>query len=324
MQAAQAARRIEQGDRRQAALLMRGLERGEPWAREALALLSRRPLRSWIIGLTGPPGVGKSTLADRLLAHLRGRGLSVGVVAVDPSSPVSGGAILGDRLRMQRHASDSGVFIRSLASRGRQGGLAAAVRPVVRVMDALGLEVVLVETVGVGQDQVEVARLAECTVLVTAPGLGDWLQAIKAGILELAQVLVVNQADRPGAEPAAEHLRAMLALRRTPPEEWTPPVLLTSARDGDGLEELWQALERHRLFMRGQGGGRLERQRRAAARAELVELVRQEVLEELQRRLVSLPRLEELAGELAGGRTDPQAAARELLEMLGMPTTSKN
>ena len=207
---------ILQGEVRAAARLMRELDDGVPAARETLKHLYRHSGRAHIIGLTGSPGAGKSTLTDRLIQYLRQQGKTVGVVAVDPTSPFSGGAILGDRIRMQRHATDEGVFIRSLATRGHFGGLTASARAVITVLDAMGKDYILVETVGVGQDEVEIAATAYTTIVVTVPGMGDDIQAIKAGILEVADILVVNKADREGASRTYQELMQMLELQAHP------------------------------------------------------------------------------------------------------------
>ena len=191
---------IRQGDIRATARLMRDLDEGEPQAREVLKELYKHTGRAHIVGITGSPGVGKSTLTDRLIQHLRQQGKTVGVVAVDPTSPFSGGAILGDRIRMQRHATDEGVFIRSLATRGHFGGLTVSARAIIHVLDAMGKDFILVETVGVGQDEVEIAGAAHTTIVVTVPGMGDDIQAIKAGILEIGDIFVINKADREGAD----------------------------------------------------------------------------------------------------------------------------
>src|SRR6516225_1812623 len=231
-------------DVRTAARLMRDLDDRIPGAIERLKALYPQTGRAFIIGITGNPGAGKSTVVDGLIDFYRKAGKRVGVVAVDPSSPFSGGAILGDRIRMQRHATDEGVFIRSLATRGHLGGLSRSTSDVVAVLDAMGFDVVIVETVGVGQDEVDVVSQAETAVVVTVPGLGDEIQAIKAGILEIADVLVVNKADREGADRTVRDLVGMLELR---PHDATPvEIVRTVATTGKGIDELALAAERHR------------------------------------------------------------------------------
>ena len=250
----QVVEQILRGEVRAAARLMRELDDGVPAARETLKHLYRHSGRAHIIGLTGSPGAGKSTLTDRLIQYLRQEGKTVGVVAVDPTSPFSGGAILGDRIRMQRHATDEGVFIRSLATRGHFGGLTASARAVITVLDAMGKDYILVETVGVGQDEVEIAATAYTTIVVTVPGMGDDIQAIKAGILEVADILVVNKADREGASRTYQELMQMLELRSPSRETaWRPPVLLTQAKDNEGIEELMAAVRQHEEFLQEDG-----------------------------------------------------------------------
>ena len=235
--------RILAGEVRTAARLMRELDDGRPEAREILKEIYRHSGRAHIIGITGSPGVGKSTLTDRLIQYLRQEGKTVGVVAVDPTSPFSGGAILGDRIRMQRHALDEGVFIRSLATRGHFGGLTASARAVITVLDAMGKDYVLVETVGVGQDEVEIAATAYTTLVVTVPGMGDDIQAIKAGILEVADILVINKADREGASRTYQELIQMLELQaHRKASAWKAPVLMTQAKDNEGIEALMAAV----------------------------------------------------------------------------------
>lgn len=227
--------------------------------------------RAHVVGLTGSPGVGKSTVVTGLVGTLRERDLRVGVLAVDPTSPLSGGALLGDRVRMQRHTLDGEVFIRSMASRGRLGGLAAAVPQALRVFDAAGCGVVVLETVGVGQSEVEVAAHADSTVVLLAPGMGDAVQAAKAGLLEVGDVFVVNKSDRDGAHAVVRELRGMLALGQRTPEAWTPPIVSTTATEGSGLTELWAAVERHRDH--GRRTGNWSARRLLRARSEVESLV---------------------------------------------------
>jgi LAO/AO transport system kinase len=317
--AAEVVNRIVQGEVRAAARLMRELDDGVPGAREILKHLYPHSGRAHIIGITGSPGVGKSTLTDRLIQYLRQQGKTVGVVAVDPTSPFSGGAILGDRIRMQRHALDEGVFIRSLATRGHFGGLTASARAVITVLDAMGKDYVLVETVGVGQDEVEIAATADTTLVVTVPGLGDDIQAIKAGILEVADILVVNKADREGAARTYQDLVQMLELQtHRKNQAWRPPVILTQAKDSVGVEELMAGVAEHREFLLGEGGAALRQARGARARQEFLELLKEGVFRHLLRQLEQDGRLDAILQELLARRTDPYSASEALiLETLG-------
>lgn len=260
--------------------------------------------RCRIIGVTGPPGAGKSSLSDRLIGRYRALGQTVGVVAVDPSSPFSGGAILGDRVRMQAHFLDEGVFIRSLSTRGRHGGLARATREVVHLLDAFGFDVVLVETVGVGQTELDVMRLAHTTVVVLVPEAGDAVQVMKAGLLEIADIFVVNKADRPGAARLKNELEMMLQLR--PAEGWKPPVFLTEATSGRGIEELCARIDEHLELARGERNAAEDRV------AEWREIVRDEVATRLERTLAR-GEFADVVADLRAGRTDPYAAAVTVL-----------
>jgi len=301
--------RLRAGDSRAVARLISLVEDGDrEQLREAAEALNPLAGRAQVIGLTGAPGVGKSTLADALVALWRSAGRTVGVLAVDPSSPFTGGALLGDRVRMQRHALDDGVYIRSMATRGHLGGLAWATPQAVRVLDAAGCDVVLVETVGVGQAEVEVAGLADTTLVALAPGFGDAVQVAKAGILEVADVFVVNKADREGAEVVARDLRQMLHLGEARP--WRVPVVMTVAERGDGVEQLDQAIAAHLAHL--EAGGDLERRRRRRAAREVEEVA----LDFLRTELGGLRRgeaLDELAAQVAAGKLGPYAAADQLL-----------
>jgi LAO/AO transport system kinase len=300
--------RTRAGDRGALARLLSLIEAGGADAVDASARLYPHTGRAWTIGVTGAPGAGKSTLTDRLIARLRRDGEEVGVLAVDPSSPVTGGAILGDRVRMQGHATDPGVFIRSMATRGHQGGLALATPQAVRVLDAAGKAWVIIETVGVGQVEVEVAGAADTTVVVLTPGWGDAIQANKAGLLEVADVLVVNKADRAGLDETVRDLRNMLEWSAS--SEWTPPIVETVATEGRGIDELWDAITTHRAHLERDGD--ISSRRAARLRDEL----RGIVFARLGQRATELcagPRFDELVEQVAAREVDPHAAAGALL-----------
>jgi LAO/AO transport system ATPase len=303
------------GDARAVARLISLVEDASPKLREVAAALAPHTGRARVIGLTGSPGVGKSTSTAMLVRALRGRGHRVGVLAVDPSSPFSGGALLGDRVRMQDHATDPGVFIRSMASRGHLGGLAWATPQAVRVLDAAGCDVVLIETVGVGQAEVQVAATADSTLVLLAPGMGDGIQAAKAGILEIADVLVVNKADRDGADRTVRDLKAMLGLggRHSEPGAWRPPIVSTVAARGEGVEDLLAALDRHAAWLASSGQGERRRRARAAAEIEAIAVA------ELRSRIGDLhgsAALGTLAADVVAGTRDPYTAADELVATL--------
>jgi LAO/AO transport system kinase len=264
-----------------------------------------------IVGITGSPGVGKSTSTNALVGALRKRGKRVGVLAVDPSSPFSGGALLGDRIRMQDHALDSEVYIRSMASRGHLGGLSWAAPQALRVLDAAGCDVILVETVGVGQSEVEIASMADSTLVLLAPGMGDGIQAAKAGILEIGDLYVINKADRDGADQVRRELRSMLGLAERPEGAWNPPILKTVAMTGEGVEEVVDALDTHLEHLRT--SGELERRRVRRAREE-IEAIAVTALRERWGDVHARTELDELAERVVGGITDPYTAADELLE----------
>ena len=311
----QLAERVLAGDVRAAARLMRLIDDAQPSVEEELRALFPRTGRAWLIGITGNPGAGKSTLVDRLIAHLRKLGKAVGVLAVDPTSPFTGGAILGDRIRMQDHATDPGVFIRSLATRGQLGGLSRATSDCARVLDAMGKDVVLIETVGVGQDEVEVCRLAHSTIVVVVPGLGDDIQAIKAGILEVADLFAVNKSDREGADRTVRDLRHMLELtslsrvaRADGREHWEIPILKTVAARDEGITELLTALEQHRAFLIE--SGELMKREEQRAKTELVEVLRERLLRVALAKLAGQgAQLDDLAARIARREVDPYTVA---------------
>lgn len=297
-------------DKRSIARLLTIVENDEPGSAEVLRELYPLTGTARIVGVTGPPGGGKSTLVSRLAAEYRRRYDRVAIVAVDPSSPFTGGAILGDRIRMRDRFLDEGVFIRSMASRGHAGGLARSTRRVINVLDALGTSIVIVETVGVGQEEVDVVRVADTVCLVTVPGLGDDIQAIKAGVLEIADVLVVNKADKPGADETARDLAQMLTLGhgRT---DWKPPIVRTSAQDGSGIEELITAVEAHAEW--STKSGELETRRAGAAREEVEALLREALVKRLEDR-VGRQRVSDAVARVAKRELDPYRAVDELLK----------
>ncbi|WNV74579.1 methylmalonyl Co-A mutase-associated GTPase MeaB [Geodermatophilus sp. DSM 44513] len=307
--------RARDGEARAVARLISLVEDAGPALPEVAAALAPHGGRAQVVGLTGAPGVGKSTTTTALVGVLRGRGLRVGVLAVDPSSPFSGGALLGDRVRMQDHAGDDGVYIRSMATRGHLGGLAWATPQALRVLDVAGCDVVLVETVGVGQSELEVASLADTTLVLLAPGMGDGIQAAKAGILEVADVLVVNKADREGADRTVRDLRSALALggRHEAPGAWCPPVVRTVATAGTGVEDLARALAEHRAWLASSGEGDRRRAARAAREIEAVALTG---LRERMGQVRGSAALGALAAQVVAGRTDPFRAAALLLDQL--------
>jgi LAO/AO transport system kinase len=296
-----------------AARLIRLLEDERPEGRDALRELYPKSGRAHVVGVTGPPGAGKSTLVSALVSSLRKAGRRVGVIAVDPSSPVSGGALLGDRVRMQRHAADAGVFIRSMASRGHAGGLARATWEAGVVLDAMGFEMVLVETVGVGQGEIEIVDLAHTTVVVCLPGAGDEVQAIKAGLLEVADVLVLNKADLPGADQAERHLQAM--LQHGAATSWPRPLLRTIAAREEGTQELVRALAAHRAHL--EASGELALVERKRARRPFLERVRERVASELETALAGGPEARALLAEVERRALDPYTAADRWLARAG-------
>ena len=297
-----------EGRPRAVARLISLVEGASPQLREVMAALAPLAGNAYVVGITGSPGVGKSTSTSALVTAYRRQGKRVGVLAVDPSSPFSGGALLGDRVRMQDHATDPGVFIRSMASRGQLGGLAWATPQAVRVLDGAGCDVVLIETVGVGQAEVQVASTADTTLVLLAPGMGDGIQAAKAGILEVADVFVVNKADRDGAREVARDLRQMLHLGEARP--WPVPVVLTVAERGDGVGELVEAIAAHRQHL--ESSGELDRRRRHRAAREIEEVALTALRAELGE-LGHGEALDALAEQVAAGKLGPYSAADQLL-----------
>jgi LAO/AO transport system kinase len=298
------------GDPRALARLISLVENGSPQLREVMKLVAPRTGQARVIGLTGSPGVGKSTITGALVKAYRGQGLRVGVLAVDPTSPFTGGALLGDRVRMQDHATDGGVFIRSMASRGHLGGLSWAAPQALRILDGAGFDVVMIETVGVGQAEVAIASLADSTLVIVAPGMGDSVQAAKAGILEIADIFVVNKSDRPGAQEAIRDLRTMVAMANYRPDDWKPPIVAAAAMNGEGIDDLVDRLDAHAAWLAE--SGERDRRRLARAREEISALA----IAELRERFGALPgqaQLEDLAAQVASGKLDPYTAADHLV-----------
>ena len=297
------------GDRAALPRLLTVVERGGPAAAEVGRRVYPNSGHAYVVGVTGPPGAGKSTLTDRLIGHVRARGQEVAVLAVDPSSPFSGGALLGDRVRMVGHALDPGVFVRSLAARGHLGGLSLAVPEVLRVVDAAGFPFVIVETVGVGQSEIEVAAAADTTLVVVTPGTGDSVQANKAGLFEVADIFVINKADHAGAGDLERDLRFMLELTSAD-DGWVPPIVRTVASTGEGTVAVLEAIEQHRTHL--EATGQLQTRRAARARTELTRVLRARV-ERLARDALDQARYRRLLDDVVKHRTDPWTAADEVL-----------
>jgi LAO/AO transport system kinase len=303
-------KQIREGEVRAVSRALTAIENGEPEARELIQGLFAHTGKAYSVGITGAPGTGKSTLVDKLAAHYRAAKAGVGVIAADPSSPFTGGAILGDRIRMQSHHADAGVFIRSMATRGSLGGLAQATSDAALVLDAAGKQYILIETVGVGQGEVEIVRLADCTVVVLMPGMGDDVQNLKAGLMEIADIFVINKCDREGAERFEEQLRAMLSI--APEREgWRPPMVKTIASESKGIGQLAAAIEK----LREHQGAEVNR------RAKKVEYWKHRLAEMLEQQLYARAmrgsgeeKLRELAEEVAERRKDPYGAVREMVE----------
>ncbi len=304
---------IRAGSTRALARAITAVENRAPESRELLRHLFPHSGRASIIGLTGAPGAGKSTLADQLARQFRNLGRSVGIIAVDPTSPFSGGAILGDRIRMQRHHADQGIYIRSMATRGALGGLAAATAEVAMLLDAAGREVVLIETVGVGQDEIDIVRLADITAVVLVPGMGDDVQSIKAGIMEIADIFVINKSDRDGADQLEREIRSLLSLGRPATSETpgAPAIIRTVASEGKGTAELAQAIAEFRQYLQESGLG--ARRRVENWRRRLIEMLRAELVQRLARDHLSGPAVQRLVAEIAAGRKNPYSAVEEIL-----------
>ncbi len=301
--------RVLRGDPRALARAISLVEDEDPAGVEVIQQIFPSTGRAYLIGVTGPPGAGKSTLVDRMTSQLRGKRLTVGIVAVDPSSPFTGGALLGDRVRMQAHATDAGVFIRSMATRGYLGGLARTTSDVALMLDAAGKDVVIIETVGVGQDEVDIVRAADVCIVTLVPGSGDDVQALKAGIMEIADVFVVNKIDREGADRAVAAIEAMLSLHSFRPGEWRPPIIKTQATTGIGVPALIEAIEQ----FRGHPGGLSASRRRIRSRTRLMEILTQIFLRHVEETTLDQTELDRTVDRIARREIDPYSAARDLL-----------
>ena len=306
----QIAERLLAGEQRALSRLITLLERGDPAAAKAMKVIDQHTGRGYTVGITGPPGSGKSTIVDQLTQLVRETGSKVGIIAVDPTSPFSGGAILGDRIRMQRHYLDSGVFIRSVATRGQTGGLARMVKSMVRALDAAGTDLILVETVGVGQTELGIISVADTVLVTLNPESGDSIQTLKAGVMEIADVYVVNKADRDGANQMATAITGMLHLSAVSPE-WSPPVLLTTAHAGRGIEDLWVKINDHREFLTTSGG--LEDRRRGQRKREFLEAVEEVLAQRVRNKVENDPGLNATLEKVAGKEIEPYSAALDYL-----------
>jgi LAO/AO transport system kinase len=306
--------RIRAGDVRSLARAISTIEDGRPESVQLLKALFPYSGRARVIGITGAPGAGKSTLVDQLAREYRKQEHTVGIIAVDPTSPYTGGAILGDRIRMQAHHADAGIYIRSMATRGFLGGLARATNDVATVLDASGKDMVLIETVGVGQDEIDIVRLADITVVILVPGMGDDVQTIKAGIMEIADIFVINKSDREGAERVEREIRAMqtLSIRK---DAWTPPILKTVASEGKGISELAAAIVNYENFLESRD--LLLKKKISNWRERLVEMLRQELLERLLQESLPESELVRLAAEIAEHRRDPYSLVEEVVANFG-------
>jgi LAO/AO transport system kinase len=309
------AEKVKAGDVRSVARLIRDIDDGMPEVRDVLKELYPATGNAYVIGITGAPGVGKSTLVDQIVSHLRKRDKTVGVLAVDPTSPFSGGAILGDRVRMQRHSMDEGVFIRSLATRGHFGGLTQSTRSAIDVLDAMGKDYIIVETVGVGQDEVDVVRSAHTTVITLIPGMGDDIQAIKAGILEVGDIFVINKSDREGTDKTVSDLRLMIDMDQKKYREgtWRPPILKAQAVFDIGVAELLEEIDRHSRYLEEHCGGWQVRRRKDKVREELQEMIKNRLIEEGLNRLVESGEFDLAVSAIVEGKKDPYSACDDLV-----------
>ena len=307
----EAARRLLAGDQRTLSRLITLLERRDVQAAEVLKTIDPYTGGAYVIGITGPPGAGKSTIVDRLTELLRTQGLTTGIIGIDPTSPYTGGALLGDRVRMQRHYLDSGVFIRSVAARGQAGGLPRIVKGIVRLLDAAGTDIILVETVGVGQTELGIVGVADTVIVALMPESGDAIQTLKAGVMEIADIFLVNKADREGAGQMAAAVTASLHLAMAHPA-WTPPVLLTAAQLGQGTEELWAQIQEHREFLTA--SSQLTKRRGLRRQEEFLETVEEEMARRLKALVQRDPALIATLEDVANKRAEPYSAAIRFID----------
>lgn len=308
------AEKVLEGNVRAAAKLMRGVEDELPGAAEELDSIYPHTGRAYVVGLTGSPGVGKSTLVDTLITAFRKRSMTIGVVAVDPTSPFTGGAILGDRIRMQQHTTDSGVFIRSMAARGWKGGLAKATISMVHILDAMGKDIILVETVGSGQSDVEISKIADTSILILSPGSGDEMQMMKAGIMEAADIFVVNKADKGGADNVALGIEIMLGMRSYHTSEWKPSIVLTEAISGKGADQLADEILKHKDYLIK--SGEFEKRRKERAKEELIQTIESFVKHYCYDGIEQGGHIEDLVESIAQRKTSPHTAALRIIEEL--------
>ena len=308
MSARSLSERVLAGDARAVARAISLIEDESPAGAELVRRIFAKTGHAYLVGVTGAPGAGKSTLVDKMTLALRAGGKTVGVVAVDPTSPFSGGAILGDRVRMQVHADDPGVFIRSMATRGHLGGLARATGEVALVLDAAGRDIVIIETVGVGQDEIDIVRTADVSIVTVVPGTGDEVQALKAGIMEIADIFVVNKADREGADRTAASIETLLSLQTYAEGDWRPPILKTEALSGKGIPELIEAVERFRTHTQD----RMENRRRARAEFRIRELLARKFVDSVERDVLAPGELDRILDRIAARETDPYTAVDDI------------
>lgn len=305
-------KRLLEGDRIATGRIISKVENNSPEKAELLSQLFPYTGKAFILGVTGPPGSGKSTLVDVMTDHFRERNLTVGVIAVDPTSPFSGGAILGDRIRMQQHALDEGVFIRSMGTRGQMGGLARATREAIKVLDAFGRDLIIVETVGVGQSELDIMAAADTTLVVLNPGTGDSIQAIKAGIMEIADIFIINKCDHDGADSLFTEVSAALDLNYRNYQEWRPPIIKTSAIDGRGISDLIEAVDSHREY--AASSGEFARRRTQRFKAEITETVEKYLVDSLWRKVESNTKIKDLLGHAEELKLDPNTIALQILK----------
>ncbi len=304
--------RVLNKDVRAVARLITLVENGDPEALPALKALYPHTGRAYILGVTGAPGAGKSTLVDKLTSAFRSRGQTVGIIAVDPTSPFTGGAILGDRIRMQRHYLDKGVFIRSMATRGHLGGLAVATNDVVHILDAYGMDIILIETVGVGQDEVEIVKTAHTCLVITVPGMGDDIQAIKAGILEIGDIFVVNKADREGADKTVKELEIMLGFNTYPQKSWKPPIYKTIAVKDEGISALVEGIDAHLSYLKD--SGELKKRKLNQTEREFLEILQHNLMQQAMAKIGDREALTRLLSKIVNREADPYSLVEEMVK----------